>query len=634
MKSLIEEQKRMRTLIGFTYEDNSHNVLSEENMKYSNPMFWTYENALTLHKEIISETLSESVYLNEQEEKNDEMNDNEKEDLFMKFIHSLYKNFKGEQEEANQYLSYIYLYFDKLLGGDSEENLNEQYLVDTKWWNWWERRFRKLKRKIKNWNIWDSIGNGVRRFKKYLREVGKKIGRKFKEFSKKVRRHFTKQLKAKWIDGKSIDFGYAHSWKIGKYKPSKSHSMDSTEDFTPNAPEEDWANVLTSKDARKMIKKMSKYSKGKWQMLTSTKGKDEEQKKIDLGFAVASVEYFTKTNPITKWKTVTVGRDTETLLKYFPKEKDGDKDEEKKVFPRVTTQLPKFNSDTNLFADNEWCPQAAGDLFQAIDKQMEDYQKIISVLNPPEGQPKCAVKQIVIVSSCSRYRNAESKTCGTGPLTFEELAQKRLTTMKDYIFQWLEKLGAVKHEDFKEIYKYDGTDIVAEGEGWKFVTEGSNGDGSRGPNPPKNKSFVPVGKGVSMSDNCRFKEGDPDMDGFPDSCIINGKEINRDQAGAPHATSVDYDKYKFVKGIVELVFNDTTPVDPDGDKKEEGGDDKLDVIEVENVSYPISFFAPGKRPFELKFPTLRFNFRKKAKDSGGGGDGKKWGDTKCEAFGG
>ena len=410
--------------------------------------------------------------------------------------------------------------------------------------------------------------------------------------------------------------------------------MDSTEDFTPNAPEEDWANVLTSKDARKMIKKMSKYSKGKWQMLTSTKGKDEEQKKIDLGFAVASVEYFTKTNPITKWKTVTVGRDTETLLKYFPKEKDGDKDEEKKVFPRVTTQLPKFNSDTNLFADNEWCPQAAGDLFQAIDKQMEDYQKIISVLNPPEGQPKCAVKQIVIVSSCSRYRNAESKTCGTGPLTFEELAQKRLTTMKDYIFQWLEKLGAVKHEDFKEIYKYDGTDIVAEGEGWKFVTEGSNGDGSRGPNPPKNKSFVPVGKGVSMSDNCRFKEGDPDMDGFPDSCIINGKEINRDQAGAPHATSVDYDKYKFVKGIVELVFNDTTPVDPDGDKKEEGGDDKLDVIEVENVSYPISFFAPGKRPFELKFPTLRFNFRKKAKDSGGGGDGKKWGDTKCEAFGG
>ena len=348
MKSLIEEQKRMRTLIGFTYEDNSHNVLSEENMKYSNPMFWTYENALTLHKEIISETLSESVYLNEQEEKNDEMNDNEKEDLFMKFIHSLYKNFKGEQEEANQYLSYIYLYFDKLLGGDSEENLNEQYLVDTKWWNWWERRFRKLKRKIKNWNIWDSIGNGVRRFKKYLREVGKKIGRKFKEFSKKVRRHFTKQLKAKWIDGKSIDFGYAHSWKIGKYKPSKSHSMDSTEDFTPNAPEEDWANVLTSKDARKMIKKMSKYSKGKWQMLTSTKGKDEEQKKIDLGFAVASVEYFTKTNPITKWKTVTVGRDTETLLKYFPKEKDGDKDEEKKVFPRVTTQLPKFNSDTNF----------------------------------------------------------------------------------------------------------------------------------------------------------------------------------------------------------------------------------------------------------------------------------------------
>ena len=30
MKSLIEEQKRMRELMGFTYEDNSHDVLSEE----------------------------------------------------------------------------------------------------------------------------------------------------------------------------------------------------------------------------------------------------------------------------------------------------------------------------------------------------------------------------------------------------------------------------------------------------------------------------------------------------------------------------------------------------------------------------------------------------------------------------
>ena len=32
MKSLTEEQKRMRELMGFTYKDNSHDILSEQNM--------------------------------------------------------------------------------------------------------------------------------------------------------------------------------------------------------------------------------------------------------------------------------------------------------------------------------------------------------------------------------------------------------------------------------------------------------------------------------------------------------------------------------------------------------------------------------------------------------------------------
>ena len=35
MKSLNEEQKRMKELMGFTYKDNSHDILSEENIKRS-----------------------------------------------------------------------------------------------------------------------------------------------------------------------------------------------------------------------------------------------------------------------------------------------------------------------------------------------------------------------------------------------------------------------------------------------------------------------------------------------------------------------------------------------------------------------------------------------------------------------
>ena len=35
MKSLLEEQKRMKELMGFTYKDNSHDILSEENFNLS-----------------------------------------------------------------------------------------------------------------------------------------------------------------------------------------------------------------------------------------------------------------------------------------------------------------------------------------------------------------------------------------------------------------------------------------------------------------------------------------------------------------------------------------------------------------------------------------------------------------------
>ena len=54
MKSLTKEQKRMRELMGFTYKDNSHDILSEQNIKKS-----------TKRKSLITERLSK-VLLNEQ----------------------------------------------------------------------------------------------------------------------------------------------------------------------------------------------------------------------------------------------------------------------------------------------------------------------------------------------------------------------------------------------------------------------------------------------------------------------------------------------------------------------------------------------------------------------------------------
>ena len=621
-KGLNEELNRMKNLINFSVGDHSHDVLSEQNINESVPFSWTYESALNLHKKILSETLREVETIKEQKEESDDV-------IINDLLKSVSDDFGEDKDGANGFMEYMFQYLEKLAGDSTEEEvMSEQYLVDTKFFKYWRKKWKGMVKKIKYSNLWDKL-KGSGKFKKYLNKVKKNLGRKWKNFTKKVRRNFTKQLKSKWVDGKSIDFGYANSIKIGKYKPSKSHNMDSSEEFVTNADKSEWESILNSKEAKKMIRKMSKFSKNKWGLLTSTEGKDEEQKNIDTGFAVAAVEYFVKTNPKTKWKTVVVGRDKDVLLKHIPIEDEGEPDNDKKIYPVVTQQVPKFDDGDNYFIDNAWCPEQATKLFQSIDKSMEEYKKIVDALNPPEGQPKCVVKSITIVSSCSRYRNWISKECGnTGPFSFDELAKKRLETMKDYVWVWLNKLGAVKDTNFKETYLHDGTDMSVDGQNITLITNGSNGDGSRGPNPPAPNAFVSVGKGVSMTDDCNSKS-----EGWPDECEINGKLVSRDEAGAPHSSDVDYDQYRFVKGIVQLVFNDTEGGGEDEEEDKEGGDEKFDVIEVDTVSYPIAFYAPGKHPFELKFPTLRFNFKKGVKDKGGG-DGKDWGSTECEAFGG
>ena len=203
--------------------------------------------------------------------------------------------------------------------------------------------------------------------------------------------------------------------------------------------------------------------------------------------------------------------------------------------------------------------------------------------------------------SCSRFRNTNSR-CDASNLTFAQLGQNRLETAKQYIVQELGKIGIIID---------DKTDF-------NFNAKGTNGDGSSGPNPPVGNKIPVDGTMNNLAPESKRN-------------VVNGKTI------APHRDKSEYDKYKYVRGTIGLVFNDSyediTPPEPN--------DDEPDFIKIDVKEYPVFMWKPPKNPFRIAIPGLRvrwdrlFRFRwgKRSKVTYGPPN-KKPGETKCEAFGG
>ena len=253
-QTLNEELNRMKKLISFSVGDHTHDVLSEENINESVPFLWTKENALSLHNKILSETLKEVSTIKEQKEESYDV-------IINDLLKSVSKDFGEDIDSANGFMEYMFQYLEKLSGDSikddsTEEVMSEQYLVDTPFFNYWREKWKGMVKKIKYSNLWDKL-KGSGKLKKYLRNLKKELGRKWRNFKKDVRQHFTAQLKKKWVDGKNIDFGYAHSIKIGKYKPSQSKDMISSEGFKVSTPKDKWDDMLNSNIEKKMVRKMS-----------------------------------------------------------------------------------------------------------------------------------------------------------------------------------------------------------------------------------------------------------------------------------------------------------------------------------------------------------------------------------------
>jgi hypothetical protein len=460
-----------------------------------------------------------------------------------------------------------------------------------------------------NFMLADCFKGKVRKwFKEKGQGIDSWISKKFEDWRrnrdpKKKKPKNKGYLQKTWMSNKkgSIKIGRKKWLYFGKGRGSRYEDFDSQEYYSADTPEEEWDTFLA--DDSRITKLMSKESKQNWQTLKN----DTENKE----YAVSVLERFDETNePDAPWTKVGVGIDIEVFERELQFDPTVNKTEgDKKEYPFVPITFPfDAEQEPNLFVNNEWDEANAGVFSAQIDKLVNEVTQIISGLNPPEGKPKGYIKSIDLYSSASRFRNGGRAI----DLSFLELSTLRLETAKKIIFDKLSAIGV-------------GSDASTE---INLNPNGSNGDGTSGPNPPLQYKYVPKGN-VKMTPFCESNV---------EECKIGGKVVKRNEFGQPHANNADYDKYKYVRGTVVIVFNDlleAVPIITPPDEKKEEIDPIID--EIETPRYPIYFFRPGKKPFRIPLPGIIIRWQKmRSKNAGlkGGIPGnKKPGSTKCEFFG-
>ena len=525
------------------------------------------------------------------------------------FIDEIIKNVDEGEEDA--FFAYMVDYFEKLIG----EKLNTDFLLDnsedeevelnerkrmkkkfkyTDFGKAIRGFFRKLFQKSTYRKLKNKIGKG---FKKvlggdglagFLKKTFKELGKKFKGLGTKIKRSF-KEL------GKKIRRLGKKGITINIYKPGATEEMSSSEDYVVNTPEDEWDEMINnSRSSKLMVKKMDSYSKEQWEIL-----KKDEKNKI---FAVAAVEFFNKTNKKTKWKQVTVGKDIEKVSEEIPNPDYEESEPEKD--PVEPIAFPLTSDPSQLFADN--CTDVGDEVKKQMSLLKEKLSSMMDEMEVPEGESKIKIDGLSFVASSSRFRNGKSKGCDASNLTWKQLSEKRLENLKDYIIDELESIG-VTINDFPGVYSES------------LTSDGSNGDGSSGPNPGY----------VHKSDSAYPKS----PEGAPYTLSKDGRYSSIDSSGSrenAHKTKSEYEKYKYVKGAIYLRFNEGG-VEGGGNLPD---DENLEVItiETETTNYPITFYKPPKsfyKNIKLKFPKIKWpspGWLPNIPPLGGGGgaDGCEW----------
>lgn len=208
----------------------------------------------------------------------------------------------------------------------------------------------------------------------------------------------------------------------------------------------------------------------------------------------------------------------------------------------------------------KWVSETKEYLREALSSQPN---MTFSVVENADGQNY----PFTIATSASRYKNTQQ----AANMNFKELSEARAKSAYDYIVSELSELipniGSVK--------------VV-------LNSDGINGDGSSGPNPPSPNSFSTGGG----EPNSYKKDGDRKFNGMD-----------------PHTSPNEYEKYKFCKikiALVGIIEDDTIPSTPTTPP---------DVISVGEWSQKISRKYKKRRQRK----TYTFDWKPGGGGSGGGG---------------
>ena len=235
-------------------------------------------------------------------------------------------------------------------------------------------------------------------------------------------------------------------------------------------------------------------------------------------------------------------------------------DENVTYFPGEEIKIPDSAPTDKYFINNQWELTPFG---------QEDLMKhIINPIATSKGSRDGCIDLIKIESSASRYRNTDNAK----DLSFLELSKKRNDAVRDFIYSQLKSKG------FDKWCK--GTENIVQ------ISEGSNKDGSSGPNPPSPTPYVPKGQ----------EKMEPKAP----------NDAHRNDFGPPHSTPQEYDKYKYSRPTVIVAFSDKIPPPkPEFEKK--------DPTEIVRTRYQAIFKGntgvieiPGSKPsLNLDIPKIQ-----------------------------
>lgn len=364
-------------------------------------------------------------------------------------------------------------------------------------------------------------------------------------------------------------------WKKGKFKFwGSSGTVQQTVDPVDwqariETLKDDWDEYLTDNE-QSMTKKMNSTSLTHWDEIKS----NPETK----GYAVASLEQWIKTLPSWKWKYAIVDSEAgiKEIIDRIPKI-NPTPDAEDANGISVATKFPLNGPSSNFFKNNEWeVTQAFKDMFQTeVIKPIQDGMAMMKFNAKDANAPKYACNVIEVSTSCSRLVNGGLAS----NMTFKQLSKARNDAALKYIKETLVSIGVLLADDI-----YIGQ-----------ITDGRNGDGSSGPNPPRedvNKNAY----GIPRSG----KAGDWDKD-----------ERNRTELGAPYRKIEDYLQFKYCVAGIQLIVNSDWSDKPLPQTDEEQVPQWDDIIlQVPTTNYFVYFMSPWRKfglKIKIPYPVFSWN---------------------------